>query len=89
LSQFYEAFRSLSTSERERIATEAGLTPGYVSKHLYSSADRVPKFHFPNAVALDKASDGAFSFLEITAGSDIDWDYVFRRLMSAKRRGLI
>lgn len=89
MSQFYDAFMAFPVPDRERIANAAGLTLGYLSKHLYSSPDRVPRFHFHNALALDKASNGALSILDTTAGNDIDWDYAFRRLMSAKRRGII
>lgn len=87
MTTFYEQFMSFVPSEREDIAAAAGLSLGYINKHMYTHRGE-PKFHFANAVALDKASNGALPFIEHTAG-DVDWGHVLKRLQSARRRGLI
>lgn len=73
---FYETFMDFPVAERQRIADEAGLSLPYIAKHMYVSG-RDPKFHFANAVAMDKASNGSLSFLMTTEGV-IDWGHVRR-----------
>ena len=72
-----------SVADRTRIAQEAGLSLGYVQKHMYVSQHR-PVFRFHNAVAMDKASNGALPFRQHTetlhAFDHIDWAYVRRSL---------
>lgn len=82
---FYEVFMRYPVKERQRIADAAGLSLGYILKHTYVSG-RQPKFHFANAVAMDKASGGVLSFLEHSEG-EVDWEYVLQRLKQAKRQG--
>lgn len=85
---FYDQFfRNFMPSERKQIAERAGLSLPYILKHCYVN-DKEPKFHFHNAVALDKASSGVLRFWEHTEG-DVDWDFVLTRLREAKRNGLL
>ncbi len=87
MATFYDQFMQFSVAERQQIATDAGLSLGYIQKHTYTS-QHTPKFHLHNAVAMDIASEGALPFWEHTEG-EVDWDYVLRRLRQAKRKGLI
>ena len=87
MGTFYDQWMQYSVAERERIAHEAGLTRGYIQKHLYAS-QREPKFHLHNAVAMDQASRGTIPFYQHTEG-EIDWSYVLKRLKQAKRLGHI
>jgi len=85
MSNFHDKFMSLPSSERMRIASEAGLSLGYIYKQTYVRQG-APKFRISNAVALDKASGGGLSFLE-HAEEGVDWQYVLERLKAAKRMG--
>lgn len=82
---FSQRFFKYKTSEREQIAKSAGLSLPYLMKHIYVSG-RDPRFHFHNAVALDKASDGELKFWQSTEGT-VDWEYVMARLAYAKIKG--
>ncbi len=82
---FYDTFLCYPVAERQRIATEAGMSLPYILKHTYSHQGR-PKFRFQNAVELDKASKGQLPFIQLTEGA-VDWDYVRRALNRAHRRG--
>lgn len=85
---FYDQFfGSFLPSERRQIASRAGMSLPYLLKHCYVN-DGVPKFHFHNAVALDKASNGVLKFWDHAEG-DVDWDFVLHRLREAKRMGLL
>lgn len=84
-STFYERFFSESMAERQRIAEAAGLSLAYIHKHTYVQ-QREPKFHFHNAVGLDRASNGKLCLLDMTEG-EIDWAYVFHRLKELQRSG--
>jgi hypothetical protein len=85
---FYEQFfGNFMPSERKQIADRAGLSLPYILKHCYVN-DKQPKFHFHNAVALDKASNGVLRFWEHSEG-DVDWEFVLIRLREAKRNGLL
>lgn len=80
MSTFHDQFMGLSAPERERIVLAAGLSLGYVKKHIYASK-HAPVFHFHNAAAMDKASAGVLPFMQHTAHTgDIDWGYVRRSL---------
>jgi hypothetical protein len=82
---FYESFFRLPPSERKRIASQSGMSLGYILKHTYVS-QRDPRFHLHNAVSLDKASGGVLPFWKFTEG-DLDWSYILDRLKHAKRLG--
>jgi len=85
---FYDHFfGSFMPSERKQIASRAGLSLPYILKHCYVNK-KSPKFHFHNAVALDKASGGVLRFWDNAEG-DVDWDYVLMRLREAKRSGAL
>lgn len=87
MSTFYQQFMHYSVAERRQIAEEAGLSAAYVTKEMYASSSN-PKFHFHNAVGLDKATRGGIPFIQHTAGT-VDWDYVRRSLNRAHRQGVI
>jgi hypothetical protein len=84
---FYQQLMQFSIPERQAIVDGAGLSLGYVHKHMYVS-DGSPLFHFHNAVAMDQSSRGAIPFIEHTEGN-VDWGFVLKRLRSARRRGAI
>ena len=84
---FYDQLMQFAIPEREVIVQGAGLSLGYVHKHMYVSQG-APKFHFHNAVGMDRSSSGAIPFLEHTEG-EVDWAYVLRRLRAARRLGVI
>lgn len=85
MPSFKDRFMSLPVAQRREIAERAGMTIGYLNKHMYVSNGE-PKFTMQNAVNLDAASNGALPFWENTEG-DVDWDYVRRRLTTAHRNG--
>ena len=89
MSSFYEQFMGLSVGERERIASEAGLSLAYILKHIYVS-ERNPKFHFHNAVEIDLASGGALPFMQHTTHADtLPWGYIRRTLNRQRKQGAI
>lgn len=86
---FYERFFKMPVPERKRIADESQLSLPYILKQVYTRG-RNPMFRFHNAVALDRASKGELPFFMFSEGTtEIDWDYVAKRLRQAKRKGLI
>lgn len=88
-NKFYETFFAMPVPERQRIADDCGLSLPYILKQTYTK-NRSPVFRFANAVALDKASGGRLQLIDICENSErIDWDYVERRLRSARRAGRI
>jgi hypothetical protein len=87
VASFYEQFFSEPMPERQRIAEQAGMSLQYVQKHTYVQG-RNPKFHFHNAVGLDRASNGKLRFIDMTEG-DIDWAYVLERLKLLQKHGLV
>jgi hypothetical protein len=87
MSTFYEQFFAEPMAERQRIAEAAGLSLAYIHKHTYTQA-RAPKFHFHNAVGLDRASNGKLCLLDTTEG-EIDWTYVLQRLKELQKIGRI
>ena len=89
MTTFHEQFMGLSAPERGRIVLAAGLSLGYVKKHIYAS-QYAPVFHFHNAVAMDKASGGVLPFIQHTTQTDeIDWAYVRRSLNRLNKVGFI
>lgn len=84
---FYDTFFAQPMIERQRIADASGLSLAYILKHTYVQG-RAPKFHFHNALGLDRASNGKLSFLDTTEGA-IDWPYVLQRLKSEQKAGRI
>jgi len=85
---FYDHFfGSFMPSERKQIASRAGLSLPYILKHCYVN-NKAPKFHFHNAVALDKASGGVLRFWDNSEGN-VDWEYVLARLREARRNGAL
>jgi hypothetical protein len=84
---FYDQFFAEPMAERQRIAQAAGLSLAYIHKHTYVQ-QREPKFHFHNAVGLDRASNGKLCVIDMTEG-DIDWTYVLQRLKELQKDGRI
>lgn len=87
MTSFYDQFFAEPMAERQRIAEAAGLSLAYILKHTYVQ-HREPRFHFHNAIGLDRASNGKLCFLDTTEG-DVDWPYVLRRLKELQRTGRI
>lgn len=82
---FKDKFFAFPVAKRAEIAQAAQLSLPYIHKHTYV-CEGDPKFHFHNAVALDKASEGVLPFWEHTHGK-VDWLHVLDRLRQAKRQG--